>query len=140
MECVNTCGLVRLNRVRVAPFASVFPLLLLGMPSAAYQQLESVRKSERVKGYLDRVRALALLRDLIGLGGSRSVASEQRPWSRRLRRQQQQRRGHPSMISCPRASAELCHAEKRLKSLQGAKFRLKWHPLKLRAEPVSKGA
>ena len=27
--CVNTCGLVRLNRVRVAPFASVFPLLLL---------------------------------------------------------------------------------------------------------------
>ena len=33
--CVNTCGLVRLNRVRVAPFASVFPLLLLGMPSAA---------------------------------------------------------------------------------------------------------
>ena len=33
--CVNTCGLVRLNRVRVAPFASVFPILLLGMPSAA---------------------------------------------------------------------------------------------------------
>ena len=33
--CVNTCGLLRLNRVRVAPFASVFPLLLLGMPSAA---------------------------------------------------------------------------------------------------------